>query len=326
MKQQERLALEKKILKEYQNITGLVCLKNGETVYENYFSGCTAASRVHVYSVTKSIISILIGIAADKGCIQSLDEKILDFFPEYEVKSGEGTLQKITIKHLLTMTAPYKYRLFPPYKKYFMSDDWVKFALGQAGGRGRIGDFRYAPLIGPDILSGILVKATGMSVFDFAAKNLFSPLDITVCGNVVFHDKQEQLDFNSSTDISGWAAGPDGVNTAGWGLSLGAMDMAKIGQLYLNGGLWHGKQVVSSKWVADSTKEHSRWEKRGLSYGYLWWLGPDGHSFSAMGDGGNIIYVKPEKQMVVAIASLFLPNAKDRIELISNDIEPLFYR
>lgn len=211
--------LEKKINNDYSNIAGMVVLKDGKTLYENYFNECTATSRIHVYSVTKSIISILIGIAIDKGYIKSINQKVLDFFPDYTIKRREKTIQNVTLKDLLTMTAPYKYK-FTPYIKYFTSDDWVKFTLDLLGGRGQIGKFRYTPLIGPDILSGILVKATGQSVFDFAKENLFSPLGITVESNVTFHSKEEQLAFNEAKNISGWVADQAGVNTGGWGLTL----------------------------------------------------------------------------------------------------------
>ena len=97
----------------------------------------TRESQVHVYSVTKSIISILIGIAVDRGYIQSVDQKVLDFFPGYIVRKRENTIQNITVKDMLTMTAPYKYRFFAPYVKYFTSEDWVKFSLDLLGGRGR---------------------------------------------------------------------------------------------------------------------------------------------------------------------------------------------
>lgn len=171
--------LEKAVMRDYGNVAGIVVLKDGETLYENYFNECDANSRIHVYSVTKSIISILIGIAMDKGYIKGPDQKVLDFFPEYEIKKGETTIQNITLKNLLTMTAPYKYK-FNPYIKYFTSDDWVNFSLDLLGGRGRVGKFRYAPLIGPDILSGILGKVTGESVINFARENLFVPLGIVV--------------------------------------------------------------------------------------------------------------------------------------------------
>ncbi len=312
---------EKIITHDYGNIAGIVVLKDGETLYENYFHECTVNSRIHVFSVTKSIISILIGIAMDKGCIQNPGQKVLDFFPEYEIKKREKTIQTITLKNLLTMTAPYKYK-FNPYIKYFTSDNWVKFSLDLLGGRGQVGKFRYAPLIGPDILSGILTKVTGQSVLNFAQENLFAPLGIAVEKDITFHSKEEQLAFNQATDISGWVADPTGINTAGWGLTLSPMDMAKIGQLYLNHGVWNGKQIVSAKWVNESTKEHSRWEAQNLPYGYLWWIYKDG--FAAMGDGGNTIYVNTKKGMVISIASLFKPKVKDRMELILEQIEPMF--
>ena len=319
---QEKIeTFEKVVMRDYGNIAGIVVLKNGGTLYENYFNGCTINSRIHVYSVTKSIISILIGIAMDKGYIKNLDQKVLHFFPEYKIKKREKTIQNITLRHLLTMTAPYKYK-FNPYIKYFTSDNWVKFSLDLLGGKGQIGKFRYAPLIGPDIMSGILGKAAGQSVLDFAQENLFAPLGIVVEKNIIFHSKEEQLAFNQATDISGWVADPMGVNTAGWGLTLSPIDMAKIGQLYLNHGIWSSKQIVSAKWVNESTKEHSRWETQNLPYGYLWWIYEEG--FAAMGDGGNTIYINTKKDMVVSIASLFRPKVKDRIEFILEYIEPIF--
>ncbi len=313
--------LEKAVMRDYGNVAGIVVLKDGETLYENYFNECDANSRIHVYSVTKSIISILIGIAMDKGYIKGPDQKVLDFFPEYEIKKGETTIQNITLKNLLTMTAPYKYK-FNPYIKYFTSDDWVNFSLDLLGGRGRVGKFRYAPLIGPDILSGILGKVTGESVINFARENLFVPLGIVVEKNIIFHSKEEQLAFNQATDISGWVADPVGVNTAGWGLTLSPVDMAKIGQLYLNHGMWNGRRIVSEKWVDESTKEHSRWKVHDLSYGYLWWVYQDG--FAAMGDGGNVIFVNTKKDMVIAIASLFRSKVRDRMEFIRKYVEPMF--
>lgn len=161
------------------------------------------------------------------------------------------------------MTVPYKHK-FNLYKKYFTSMDWVKFSLDMLGGRGHIGEFRYAPVVGPDILSGILVRATGQSVLEFAAENLFIPLEITVEKNIIFNSKEEQMLFYKATDMSGWVADPTGVNTAGWGLTLSSTDMSKIGQLFLNGGIWDGKRIVSEKWIAESTSEQSRWKRHNL--------------------------------------------------------------
>ena len=324
MKEAKVIELENKINKDYNNITGVVVLKDGEIQYENYFNGCTRESTVHLYSVTKSIVSILIGIAIDKGCIKSVNEKVLDFFPDYIIKKREKTIHKITLKDILTMTAPYQY-IIPPYIKYFTSDDMVKFSLDYLGGLGKIGKFKYTPLIGPDILSGILAKVTGQSVLDFARENLFTPLGINIDGNISFNSKEDQLAFNNATNISGWVVDSCGINTAGWGLALSSMDMAKIGQLYLDGGIYNGKQIVSTKWIEESTTEHSRWKKFNLPYGYLWWLNNDKEKgFIAMGDGGNVIYVNKDKNTVVAITSLFKRNVTDRIEFIKEYIEPIF--
>lgn len=321
MNQEKITELEKMIREEYGNIAGVVVRKDGKTQYEQYFNRCTADSRLHVYSVTKSVISILIGIAIDKGYIKSIDQNVLEFFPDYAVKDGEDIIQDITIKDMLKMTAPYKYEE-EPYIEYFTSGNYVKFALDSLGGREKTGAFRYAALIGPDILSGILVNASGQSVRNFAVEHLFSPLGITVGESIIFKSEEEQFAFNSTTEISGWAADPLGVNTAGWGITLSPADMAKLGQLYLDGGMWNGTQIVSDEWVRESTSKQSRWEELDLPYGYLWWV--EEHGFEAMGDGGNVIYVNREKKIVVAIASLMVPDVKDRIEFIKRYLEPIF--
>ena len=109
---------------DYSNMAGIVVMKDGKAVYENYFHGCTQANRFNIFSATKSILSILVGIAIDKGYLDGIDRKILDFYPEYIVKRGEKTIQNITIRDMLTMTVPYKYK-YNPFTKYFTSEDWV---------------------------------------------------------------------------------------------------------------------------------------------------------------------------------------------------------
>ena len=325
MKQDEIIKLENKINNDYKNIVGITVLKDGKLEYENYFNGCNSSSTIHIYSVTKSIISVLIGIAIDKGYIKSIDQKILDFFPEYIVKDKDTTIQNITLKDMMTMTTPYKHEV-DPYIEYLTSNDFAQFALDSIGGKSRIGDFRYAPLVGPDILSAIIVRVTKKSVLDFAKEYLFSPLEINVDKNIVFNSQEEQFAFYEATNISGWVVDKTGLNTAGWGLTLTARDMAKIGQLYLNKGIYNNKQVVSTKWIEESTKEHSRWEEVNLPYGYLWWINNgEEHGYTAIGDGGNIIYVNVDKNIVVSIASIFEANVTDRIEFIKKYIEPIFF-
>lgn len=323
MNQEKIKELETAINSEYSNIAGIIIQKNGIKLYESYFNGCTYDNAIHVYSVTKSVFSALIGIAIDKGHIKSVDQRVLDFFPDYAVKTGEKTIQGVTIKNLLTMTAPYKYKS-EPYEEFFASGNWVKAALDLLGGEEHTGEFKYSAVIGTHILSGILVKATGQPVLDFATENLFSPLGINVTHNVVLRNKEEQMAFYmKDKHTSGWVVDPQGINTASWGLTLTPGDMAKIGQLYLNDGIWESKQIIPAKWIEISTKEHIRWDR--LSYGYLWWIINDkDHIYAALGDGGNVIYVNTKKKMVVSIASFFMPDVKDRIGLIIERIEPIF--
>ncbi len=109
------------------------------------------------------------------------------------------------------------------------------------------------------------------------------------------------------------------------GLSLTTMDMAKLGQLYLNEGCWNDRQIISGKWIAESTQVQSIWKARHLKYGYLWWvIDETEHSFAALGDGGNAIYVNPKDRIVAAVSSLFVPRVKDRVDFIKREIKPLF--
>ena len=311
--------LEAEIREKHGNICGITVSKGGEMLYEGGFGGCSAGSRMHVYSVTKSIVSALIGIAIDRGCIEGADQRVGDFFPEY---GGD-----VRIGDLMTMTAPFHLGLFPPYVRYFKSGDFLSFTLSRLGrSRRRTSGrkFSYTPLIGPDILTGILSRAAGRPVLDFADEVLFGPLGIKAGRSIVFESKQQQLDFNASTDVSGWVSDGCGLNTGGWGLCLSARDMNSIGRLYLNGGLSGGKRVLPEAWAAESTREHSRWKRQNLGYGYLWWIidGDEG-ACAAIGDGGNVIYFNRSKELAVSITASYLRGVYDRVDFIRERIEPM---
>ncbi len=314
--------LESLIQNEYTNFAGMVILKDEEIVYEQYFNDHTQNDTFHIFSATKSVISILIGIAIDKGYIKSVDQKVLEFFPNYTLKRGEKTLQTVTLKHLLTMTAPFKFK-YSPYTKVCSQTDWVNATLDLLGGKKPVGEFRYMATIGPDILSGILRQATGQTVLEFAQQYLFNPLNIKIDSNIYLYDADVHVSFIKNNDASGWVADENQTNTAGWGLTLSTRDMAKIGQLYLNEGVWNEKQIVSKEWVRESTREHSRWAKEDLPYGYLWWT-KIANGYAAMGDSGNIIYVNSKDNLVISIAALFKPRAKLVVGLIEDIIEPIF--
>lgn len=315
--------IQQKIETDYENITGIIVHKNDQLLYEHYFNNCNEASKIHVYSVSKSILSLLIGIAQEQGCIGELGRPIFDYFPEFQAK--DANIKKITLENLLTMTTPYKYKDGPlAYIKYFTSKDWTKFTLKQLGGKQPIGEFKYTPLIGPDLLSAILALSTKQSVLNFARKELFEPLGIDVEKAIQLKSVKEQMAFNQSITANGWVEDATGLNAGGWGLTLSNRDLVKIGQLILNQGSWNDQQIVPKNWLENMQQRHSHWKQEQLDYGYLWWVVDSAKPIiAAMGDGGNVLYIDHEKQLVIAITALLKENVYDRIDFIQQEIVPL---
>ena len=306
------------------NICQIYAMKDGETVYEDSWRGFGTADAANVMSVTKGVMAVLAGIAADKGFIGGTEKKVLDYFTGYKVKRGEKTIYDVTLEHLLTMTAPYKYRS-EPWTKVCTSDDWTVAALDLLGGRlGITGDFKYATL-GIQILAGVLENASGMKCIDFANEYLFKPLGIPEHRIHGDSSKEDQFDFlmNKNPRENEWYSDPQGTVTAGWGLTLSAQDMAKIGQLVLNGGEYGGVQVVSEKWVEKMTSPLQKLPETfgGLYYGYLWYTTDEGGKVcAAIGDGGNLIYVNREKNISVGVTGTFKPRIFDRVEFVEKNV------
>ena len=309
------------------NICQIYAIKNGVPVYDDCWHEYKTTDAVNVMSVTKSVMALLIGIAIDKGYIKSVDQKVIDFFPDYTVKRGEKTIYKVTLRHLLTMTAPYKYRS-EPWTRVCTSNDWTKAALDLLGGRNGItGEFKYATL-GIQILSGVIQNASGMKCIDFANKYLFAPLGIpehTIHGA---SDKDDQFDFlmNKAAKKNEWYSDPKDTVTAGWGLCLSAEDMAKIGVLILNGGEYDNNRIISTNWIDEMTAPRiSLGERFGnMHYGYLWYRPfQDRETIAAIGDGGNVIYVNPENKISVGVTGTFKPRVFDRVAFIEKNILPL---
>ncbi len=322
MNQDNTRMLDDAVRRFDDNITGILIQKDGEIRYENYFHGYSAEHAAHVYSVTKSVFSALIGIAIGKGMIRSIDQKVLDFFPDYEVLPNETGIHHVTIRHLLTMTAPYKYET-EPYMQFFTSPNPVRAALDLLGGDKPIGTFHYSAIGGTHILSGILTRAAGQSALAFAQEQLFAPLEIQVPTSIVIRSEAEHSAIMSDPNTRGWVTDPQGNNFASWGLFLTPREMAKIGQLYLDGGAWEGRQIVPAQWIVESTREQSRAVEYGnIAYGYLWWV-MDSDCFAALGDGGNTIYVNRKERIVVCVEAFLKPEVKDRIGWIKTEIEPL---
>ena len=304
------------ISKEYGNTEGIVISKGGEIICEEYFGNSTPESKLHIASATKSVLSALVGIAIENGYIKSTEEKVMKFFPEYNALSSNDIREKITIKDLLTMTAPYAFRDWAePLEELCTSPDWIEFALEQLGQNGKIGVFKYSTA-GAHLLSAILARSTGKSTRDFANDFLFSEIGIAPIKE--YPMTSYGYDDLFGKNIRGWVHDPSNITTGGWGLTLTVREMMLFGQLYINNGIWNGKQVISQDWITKSVKPNPN------HYGYMWWLFEDNNisAFAAMGDGGNMICCVPQKNLVVAVASHFIPNPKDRWLLVKEHILP----
>jgi CubicO group peptidase (beta-lactamase class C family) len=309
------------------NICQIYAIKAGAPVYQDCWHGYKIDDAVHVMSVTKGVMALLIGIAVDKGYIQNVDQKVLDFFPDYVVKRGEKTIYDVTLKHLLTMTAPYKYRS-EPWKKVCTSDDWTKAALDLLGGRsGLTGTFKYATL-GIQILTGVIENSSGLNCIDFANQYLFKPLDIP--DHIPHGDssKEDQLNYlmSKAPRKNEWYSDPQGRVTAGWGLALSACDLAKLGTLVLNGGLYHQTRVVSEQWIAQMTAPRLQLDERfgNMEYGYLWYKPCKNKPVvAAIGDGGNIIYANLGNHISVGVTGTFKVRIYDRVEFIETYVLPV---
>jgi CubicO group peptidase (beta-lactamase class C family) len=293
----------------YKNIHSVLLVKNGKLTVEEYFSGQNSSGQSQMFtrdtlnemkSATKSVNSILVGIAIDRHLIRGVDEKISGFFPEYSDIFTNKEKDAIRLKDLLSMTAglswdEWTYPYTDPRNDAAMmasKADFFRYVLERpiATQPGR----KFVYNSGISLMLGEIVhKASGLPADKFAERYLFSPLGITnyYCQKA-----------------------PNGVvNTLG-GLWLQPRDMAKIGQLFLNGGRWNGKQIVSKRWVKESTKQQvgagqlPAWFSAD-GYGYQWWLGSfqvrgqTVESYSARGQGGQFIIVFPTLQMVAVFTS-----------------------
>ena len=233
-----------------------------------------------VASVTKSVMTTLIGIAADQGKLK-LDDPMLSFFSDREIANRDERKERITVAHLASMSAGLECAADDEITMNEMraSKDWVQFALDRQSVREPGTKFAYCSL-DMHLLSGILQQATGMTALDFAQKYIFEPMGI----REVY-----------------WPADPQGV-MHGWGdLALHPQDMAKLGSLFLHKGQWNGQQIVSRKWVENALQPSMSGTGRIEDYGYGWWIGqPENEpEFLAAGNGGQKIKVYPRLNMTI---------------------------
>ena len=306
------------------NICQIYAIKDSEVALDDCWHGFQTKDAMNVNSVTKGVVALLAGIAFDKGLIKSLDQKVMDFFPDYTVKRGEKTIYDVTIRHLLTMTAPYKGKS-EPWKKVCTSKDFTLAILDYLGGRNGItGEFRYATL-GIQIMAGIIERATGEKLIDFSNKNLFGTLGLPERIPHGDSSKEDQFDFfmNKNPRKYEWYTDPQGAATAGWGLCMSTKDMAKIGAMVLDKGMYAGKRIISEEYLNDMLLPRQKLgERMGyMSYGYLWYKPYDDREvYAAIGDSGNIIYINKENGVSVGMTGTFKPRIFDRVEFIENKV------
>lgn len=253
----------------------------GDSVkYEEYWGIGSKTSRTNSFSMGKSIVSILIGIAIDEGYIESVDQKIIDFIPEYD-RDGKHFNQDVTIKHLLTMSSGMDWHenYYNPFgvtaEAYFTKDlEELMYSINFTDKPGE--KWRY--LSGNTQLMGIIVaRATGKSLSDYASEKLWIPMGAT-------DEAEWMLDDN------------DGVEKAYCCFNSNALDFARFGQLYLDHGKWKGKQLVDSAYVAASLAGDLE-----SHYGYSWWLYPTQYKYpvyNMRGVNGQYVIVIPKLDLV----------------------------
>jgi CubicO group peptidase (beta-lactamase class C family) len=277
---------------DLDTIYSLLVIKNGYLIAEDYFNEGSVDQKDRLQSVTKSFTSALVGIALEQGCLSSVDQKMLDFFPEVAGRITDPRKEQITIRDLLKMRAGYPNEeddpalwdgllsgRYPPLIEEFplVSDPGTRF--------------HYSNLTS-NWLGIIVDRACGMNLKTYAEENLFSPLDVKA---------------------GEWGQDAEGHNNGCGDLHLTARDAAKFGLLYLNDGVYKGNQVIPADWVYDSLQTYSVNEAfvkkvghfRDIGYGYQWWSADAGkhHVNFAWGHGGQLIVLVDELDMVIVTTS-----------------------
>lgn len=259
------------------NLHSLLIIRHGYLVSENYFGNYQADTRHQLYSVTKSFIATLIGIALDQGYLKGTDQRVVDLLPQREFDNLDEQKTAMTLDDVLTMRTGLDWvEGDPAYREMYTSSDWIKVVMDKpmVAEPGRV--FNYCSGCS-HVLSAIVRQTTDTNPRDFADQFLFKPLGIT----------------NYRWDVDA-----DGTPVGGWGLQLTPRDMAKLGYLYLRHGEWDGQPIVSAEWVKNATRLHASTDNL-LDYGYQWWIySPLGMS-AALGRGGQTIAVFPQLDLIV---------------------------
>jgi CubicO group peptidase (beta-lactamase class C family) len=271
---------------ELERLYGLLVVKNGNLIAENYFDEGSVEQKARLQSATKSVTSALVGIALDQGCLSSVEQKMLDFFPEVAGQITDPRKEQITLRDMLQMRAGFPWEeTHPALWEGLLSGRYVplieEFPLVTDPGT----EFHYSNLTS-NWLGIIVDRACGTNLKSYGEENLFLPIGV---------------------EVGDWGTDWDGHNNGCGDLHSTARDMAKFGLLYLNEGEYEGKQVISADWVHDSLQTYSEdaWDNvgrfRDIGYGYHWWSAWAGeHRVNfAWGHGGQLIVLVDELDVVV---------------------------
>jgi CubicO group peptidase (beta-lactamase class C family) len=318
----------------YPQVRSVLVVRHGYLVYEHYWQGVTAADGDDVYSVTKSVVSALVGIALGEGKLKGLDQTVGELLARHLPTDADPRLARVTLGQLLTMTSglagddPSLGGDPRISQRQGASRDWVRHILGRRLATTPGTSFAYSSATS-QLLSAIVADATGQSTLAFARARLFGPLGIASAKApepvFVAHPSQAAVRAYQRAPVA-WPTDPQGYHLGFGGLKLPSRDLAKFGYLYLNGGRWETTQVIPAGYVAASTRPHSTppADFPATSYGYQWWVtGQAGHpSFLAVGHGGQLIQVIPDLDLVVVITSDANQNRNDAGELVGQAIIP----
>ena len=278
---------DKTIENKYPNVYSLLVVRHGYLVYEKYYNGMNENSVNPVYSVTKSMMSALTGIALREKLIINTDQKVSELLPKYFTQIDNVKKNEITIKNVLTMTGGLE-SIDLDYGSYYASKDWLRYTIDKPLTDNPGEKMVYNTGL-TNFLSAVITETSQMTTKDFADQYLASEIGIS---------------------LDNWECDPKGYYVGGTDLSMKPVDMAKFGYLYLNSGLWDGKQIIPKEWIEESTKKQIKVDSV-QDYGYLFWLrtikdsvhNKEYFTYRADGYGGQIIMVVPELDMVSVITA-----------------------
>ena len=268
---------------EETDTTAFLVIHKDKLVYEKYFSGVQPESLQTSFSVAKSFLSTLVGIAIDEGKIKSVNEPITTYIPELTQRDERFKL--ITLHHLLSMSSGIRYN----EEGTPWSDDTVTYygtdlrnlALQKTSIKNTPGELWLYNNYNPLLVGLILERAVGTSVSDYMSKKLWQPLGA-----------EQDATWSLDSEKSGFEKMESGLNVS-------PRDYARFGQLMLREGLWQDKQIVSREWLKIATSDINT-SRSMRPYGYFWWVDPRANgSYFAAGNHGQFIYISPATQTVI---------------------------